>query len=45
MNVLTTPLRATLGIDLPIAQAPIGSATTPRSPGPCARRAGWGRWR
>lgn len=29
MNVLTTPLCATLGIDLPIAQAPIGSATTP----------------
>jgi NAD(P)H-dependent flavin oxidoreductase YrpB (nitropropane dioxygenase family) len=29
MNTLTTPLCATLGIDVPIAQAPIGSATTP----------------
>ena len=29
MNALTTPLCATLGTDLPIVQAPIGSATTP----------------
>jgi nitronate monooxygenase len=42
MNSLTTPLCATLGIDLPIAQAPVGSATTPALAGAVSEAGGLG---